>query len=114
MTGIFHRKSSRHFEDRIMQVANLSHPVNVSISRQSIDVSFQSMTLDRDIILDVDLPNNRPFTTVTMEASGDPSKNAILFAIHPRPSDFGKISSGTEASNTEFIFIGMLSDHSSN
>jgi hypothetical protein len=91
-----------------MQVANLSHPVNVSLSSQSIDVSSESIALDRDIILDVDLPTNRPTTGVTIEQFNDTSKYAILLAFIPRLSDFLKISNGKEDTNTEFIFIGIL------
>ncbi len=91
-----------------MQVANLSHPVNVSLSHQSIDVSSEAIALDRDIILDIDLPVNRPLTNVIIEQFNDSSKQAILLAFTPRLSDFIKISNGKEESNTEFIFIGMF------
>ena len=91
-----------------MQVANLSHPVNVSMSRQSIDISSQAIALDRDIILDIDLPDNRPATLVTMEQSTNSSKHAILLAFTPRLSDFIKITNGKEDANTEFIFIGIF------
>ncbi|CAF1412354.1 unnamed protein product, partial [Didymodactylos carnosus] len=90
---------------KIMQVANLSHPVNVNISRQSIDVSSESIALDRDIILDIDLPDNRPTTLVAIEQYNDSRKDAILLTFTPRLSDFMKISSGKEEITTEFIFI---------
>jgi hypothetical protein len=91
-----------------MEVANLSHPVNVSVSNQSIDVSSEAIALDRDIILDIDLPDNRPTTAVTIEQFNDSSQPAVLLAFTPRLSDFMKISNGKEETNTEFIFIGMF------
>ncbi|CAF0995129.1 unnamed protein product [Adineta steineri] len=95
----------RSEEYKITQVANLSHPVNVSVSRQSIDISIESIALDRDIILDIDLPNNRPMTMVAMEQSNDTSKHAILLAFTPTLGDVMKISSGHNETNAEFIFI---------
>jgi len=94
--------------DKISQVANLSHPVNVSISPQSIDISSEAIALDRDIILDIDLPDNRPTTHVAVEQYDNTSKHAILLAFTPRLSDFIKVSNGTDETNTEFIFIGIF------
>jgi hypothetical protein len=94
--------------DKILHVANLSHPVNVSISRQFIDVSSEAIALDRDIILDIDLPEKRPPTVVAVEQYNDSSKHAVLLAFTPRISDFIKISNGTEEATTEFIFIGLF------
>jgi hypothetical protein len=91
-----------------MQVANLSHPVNASMSRQSIDVSSEGIALDRDIILDIDLPTNQPTTAVIVEQFKNSSQHAVLLAFTPRLSDFIKISNGIQESNTEFIFIGMF------
>ncbi|CAF0876802.1 unnamed protein product [Rotaria sp. Silwood1] len=92
-------------EYKIKQVANLSHPVNVSISGQSIDVSSMAIALDRDIILDIDLPDNRPLTRFAIEQYSDTSKYAVLLAFTPRLSDFIKITNGKDTLNTEFIFI---------
>ena len=97
-----------------MQVANLSHPLNVNVSQKTIDVSLESIALDRDIILDIDLPINRPMTTVVLEKFNDTTKQAALLAFTPRLSDFKKISNGTDETNTEFIFIGRFSFASSN
>ncbi len=106
---IFRKKNNLYnFLDKIMQVANLSHPVNVSVSNQSIDVSSEGIALDRDIILDIDLPANRPTTGVTIEQFNDSSQHAILLAFTPSLSDFIKVSNGTEETNTEFIFIGIF------
>lgn len=94
--------------DKITQVANLSHPVNVSVSRQSIDISIESIALDRDIFLDIHLPNIRPMTMVAMEQSNDSSKHAILLAFTPTLADVMKIANGHDETNAEFIFIGMF------
>ncbi|CAF3602122.1 unnamed protein product [Rotaria sordida] len=92
-------------EHKIKQVANLSHPVKVNVTRQSIDVSSMGIALDRDIILDIDLPDNRPLTRSVIEQYNDTSKYAVLLAFTPRLSDFIKISNGKDETNTEFIFI---------
>ncbi len=81
----------------------------MSESPQSIDVSSESIALDRDIILDIDLPVNHPITTVTIEKFNDSSKHAILLAFTPSLSDIMKVSNENEETNTEFIFIGMCS-----
>lgn len=77
------------------------------MSRQSIDISSEAIALDRDIILDIDLPDNRPSTLVAVEQYNNSSKYAILLAFTPRLSDFIKISGGNDETNTEFIFIGI-------
>ena len=82
--------------------------MNVSGSSQSIDVSSSGIALDRDIILDIDLPQNRSPARVAIQAYNDSSKYAILLAFTPRLSDFLKISHGNDEINTEFIFIGMF------
>ena len=91
-----------------MQVANLSHPINVSVTPQSIDVSSEAIVLDRDIILDIDLVKNRPATSVTIEKSNDSSSYAVLLSFTPRLSHFVTISNGNDETNTEFIFIGKV------
>ena len=78
------------------------------MSFQSIDISTGSVALDRDIILDIDLPNNRPMTMVAMEQSNDTSKHAILLAFTPTLADIMKTFKGPDKTNTEFIFIGMF------
>jgi hypothetical protein len=49
-----------------------------------------------------------------MEKFNDSSKYAILLAFTPRLSDIMKVSDGHDEANTEFIFIGMCSENSSN
>ena len=87
----------------------MSHPVNVTVTSESIVVSSESITLDRDIILDVDLPTNRPLTSVTIDKFNQSSNTAVLLAFTPRYFDFIRISNGSGVPNTEFIFIGILS-----
>ncbi|CAF3519838.1 unnamed protein product [Adineta steineri] len=95
----------RNEQYKITQVANLSHAVNVTMSPKSIDVSLQGIALDRDIILDIDLPNNRPMTHASIEQYNDTSNHAILLAFTPSLSDLMKVSSDNNEANTEFIFI---------
>jgi len=87
------------------QVANLSHPVDAVMNENSIDVSMSSIALDHDIILDIDLPNNRPSALVRVEKDPQTSTTSALFAFIPRLSDFLKISPLGNATNNEFIFI---------
>ena len=87
-------------------MANQSHPVNVSLSRRSIDVSAGPIELDRDIILDIDLPQNRAATVSSMEKHPNSSNHAVLLSFAPRLSDFMKIVPDSNDSNSEFIFIG--------
>ena len=89
-----------------MQVANLSHPVNVSASDYLIDVTSEDMALDRDIILDIDLPTNCPMTSGIVEQLTDSSKYAIVLVFTPHISDFMKISNEKYETTPEFIFIG--------
>ena len=93
--------------DKISEVANLSHPVDAAIDRDFINVSMSSIALDRDIILDIDLPDNRPSTLVSVETDPETSTNGVLFAFSPSLSDFLKVSEGLNETITEFIFIGM-------
>ena len=65
-------------------------------------------SLDRDIILDIDLPPNRPLTSVSVEKYNDTAGHAILLAFTPRLSDVRKISEGRDISEKEFIFIGKF------
>ncbi|UJR20655.1 hypothetical protein I4U23_023777 [Adineta vaga] len=95
----------RSEQNKIAQVANLSHPVNVSLTRESIDISMEAIALDRDIILDVDLPANRSSTYVSIEQYNQSSQYAVLLAFTPSLADFLKVSNGHDETNTEFIFI---------
>ena len=89
-------------------MANLSHPVDAAINRDFINVSMSSIALDRDIILDIDLPDDRPSTLVSVENDPETLTNGVLFAFSPSLSDFLKISEGFNETNTEFIFIGTF------
>ena len=96
--------------DGISHVANLSHPVNLSLSARSIDIMADNLVLDRDIILDIDLTQNRPTALMAMEKYSDSQKYAVLLAFMPSLSDFMRLSEGQVENNNEFIFIGMYHD----
>ena len=93
--------------DKIKRVANLSHPVNVSVSNELIVVSLAAFALDRDIILDIDLPNDWPSTRVILEPYNNTSTYALI-AFTPHLLDFPHILSGKDDANSEFIFIGIF------
>ena len=96
--------------DQISQVANLSHAVNATVNRDAIDISMSSIALDRDIILDIDLPENRPSTLVNVEKDATTETHGVLLSFTPRLADFVKVADGSNETNTEFIFIGMSSN----
>jgi len=91
-----------------MRVANLSHPVNFSVSRQIIDVSSEGLTLDRDIILDIDLPQSRSSILVVAEKYGNSTKHAILTALNPDLSHFVTLFEEANKTANEIIFIGKF------
>lgn len=93
---------------KIMQVANQSHPMTVSESRRFLDVSTGPITLDRDIILDIDLPEQRAAIVASMEKQPNSSTHAVLLSFAPRLSDFLKIVSDSNETNSELIFIGKV------
>jgi len=88
----------------------MSHPVNVSESHQTIDISSEDIALNRDIIVDIDLPQNRSPVLVAAEQYDNGSKLAILTALSPGNADFISIldEQNPIISTTEFIFIGMF------
>lgn len=92
-----------------MSVANLSHPVNISASSRMIEVSSQGIVLDRDIILDVDLPPSRSAILFAVEQRDESDSHAILTAFTPSREHFAvKDRPSQEITTTlEFIFIGM-------
>ena len=92
--------------DQISQVANLSHAVNAIVNGESIDISMSSIALDRDIILDIDLPDNRPTTLVSVEKDPTTETHGVLLSFTPHLADFAKVTDGSNETNTEFIFIG--------
>ena len=96
--------------DQISQVTNLSHPVNLTLSTRSIDITADNLVLDRDIILDIDLTHNRPTALMTMEKDSDSQKYAVLLAFMPSLSDFMRLSQDQVENNNEFIFIGISHD----
>ena len=94
----------------IKAVANMSHPITLSRSYETIDVSSEGIALDRDIILDMDLPENRPPVLIVGEQYDNASKLAILTILNPDNEDFTSISDGENpiVTTTEFIFIGKF------
>ncbi|CAF1202574.1 unnamed protein product [Adineta ricciae] len=99
----------RSEQNKIQYIANLSHPVNVSVSNRMIEVTSEGIALDRDIILDIDLPSNRPAVLFAVEQCGQKSHQyAILTALTPN-SEY--ISNKTHDKKqeiktlNEFIFI---------
>jgi hypothetical protein len=87
-------------------VANLSHPVNMSLSAESINISSDGIALDRDIILDLDLSAYRSATLVAMEKYRDSTKYAVLVAFYPSAADIEQMYDGEWHNNNEYIFVG--------
>ena len=90
-------------------MANLSHPVNISLSAESIDISSDGIDLDRDIILDLDLSEYRSATLVAMEKYRDSTKYAVLVAFYPSAADIEQMYEGEKHSSNEYIFVGRCS-----
>ncbi|CAF4892491.1 unnamed protein product [Rotaria sp. Silwood1] len=92
---------------QINEVVNMSHPLNVSVSLQTIDVSSEGIALDRDIILYIDLPQSPCPVRVAAEQYDNDSKLAILTALSPGQSNFDSILNAQNpiTATTEFIFI---------
>ncbi|CAF3677148.1 unnamed protein product [Rotaria sp. Silwood1] len=92
---------------QINEVVNMSHPLNVSVSLQTIDVSSEGIALDRDIILYIDLPQSPCPVRVAAEQYDNDSKLAILTALSPGQSNFVSILNAQNpiTATTEFIFI---------
>ncbi len=96
------------FLDQIIAVTNMSHPVNVSESHQTIDISSEGIALNRDIIVDIHLPQNRSPILIAAEQYNNGSKLAILTALSPGNVDFISIFDNPIIATTEFIFISMF------
>ncbi|CAF3914265.1 unnamed protein product, partial [Rotaria sp. Silwood1] len=82
----------------ISRVANLSHPVNISTSSESINISTQGVALDRDFILNIHLPR-KPSSMLIAVEQYNTTKYAALTALIPHnlvKSNYMK---------SEFIFI---------
>jgi hypothetical protein len=99
------------FLGQIAEVANMSHPINVIVSHQTIDVSSEGIALDRDIILDIDLPRTPCPVVVTAEQYDRGSKLATLTALCPVQADFISMFDNPVITTTEFIFISKLFLH---
>lgn len=88
-----------------MKVANMSHPVNISVTDQIIDLSLGPVPLDRDIIFDIDLPESRPTTLLSIERYDQPDQYAAVLSFVPQIEHFLRTSAGNRETNAEFIFI---------
>jgi hypothetical protein len=86
----------------------MSHPVNVSESHQTMDISSEGIALNRDFIVDIDLPQNRSPILIAAEPYNNGSKLAILTALSPGNVDFISIFDNPIIATTEFIFISMF------
>ncbi|UJR07093.1 hypothetical protein I4U23_011381 [Adineta vaga] len=98
---LFRAQIDRGDQDKIKYIANLSHPVSVSASNRMIEVTSEDIALDRDFILDIDLPSNRPEILVAVEQVDNSNRHAILTALMPTKDYQKKDITIT----TEFIFI---------
>ncbi|CAF1583580.1 unnamed protein product, partial [Adineta ricciae] len=94
-------------DDRINHIANRSHPVNVSASKQMIEVTSEGIALDRDIILDIDLPTSRSEVLFAVEQWDNSRRRAVLMAITPNTTYSSTKSHEKKDKITmnEFIFI---------
>jgi hypothetical protein len=85
----------------ISRISSISHSVQVDLSQQDIYVitfAQENTHLDRDILLDVELAENRLNTIVAVEPG------AIMASFTPSEEDCQRIINNTEVTN-EFIFV---------
>ena len=85
----------------IKSVNSMSHPIQIDLSQQdayAITFAQQNTHLDRDILIDIDLAENRSNTIVALEPG------AIMAAFSPNEEDCQRAMNKTETTN-EFIFV---------
>ncbi|CAF0916031.1 unnamed protein product [Adineta steineri] len=106
-TMSFRAHIDRYGQNQIIEVTNMSHPVNYSGSFKTIDVSSESIALDHDIILDIELPSNRSPILIAAEQYNNASNLAVLTVLNHNDGRFFSIYDGNNSivSTTEFIFI---------
>ncbi|CAF1094814.1 unnamed protein product [Adineta steineri] len=111
-TMSFRAHIDRYGQNQIIEVTNMSHPVNYSGSFKTIDVSSESTALDHDIILDIELPSNRSPILIAAEQYNNASNLAVLTILNHNEERFLTLYDGKNpiASTTEFIFIIDCSD----
>ncbi|CAF3685831.1 unnamed protein product [Adineta steineri] len=106
-TMSFRAHIDRYGQNQIIEVTNMSHPVNYSGSFKTIDVSSQGIALDHDIILDIELPRNRSSILIAAEQYNNASNLAVLTVLNHNDGRFFSIYNRNNSivSTTEFIFI---------
>jgi len=85
----------------IARVSSTSHPIQVNVGQEDIYViefSQQNTHLDRDILIDIELSENRSNTIVAVESG------AVMASFTPNQEDCQRALNTTEVTN-EFIFV---------
>jgi hypothetical protein len=88
-------------KEGVARVSSISHPIQVEFNQKDIYVitfAQQNTHLDRDILLDVELAENRSNTIVAVEPG------AVMASFTPREEDCQRITNNIEVTN-EFIFV---------
>ena len=88
-------------KNNVSGISSVSHLIQVDFSREDLYVitfAQQNTHLDRDILLDIQLTENRSNTIVAVEPG------AIMASFTPREEDCRRITSSIEITN-EFIFV---------
>ncbi|CAF1043172.1 unnamed protein product [Adineta ricciae] len=103
----FRAHVNRYEQNQIIEVTNMSHPVNRSASYKTIDISSEGIALDHDIILDIDLPRNRSAVLITAEQYNNASNLAVLTVLNNNYERFLTMydKNNSIASTTEYIFV---------
>jgi von Willebrand factor A domain-containing protein 5 len=94
----------------IKSVSSMSHPIRIDLAQQeayAITLAQENTHLDRDILIDIDLLENRSNTIVALEPG------AVMAALTPNEEDCQQAMNTLETTN-EFIFVidcsGSMSD----
>lgn len=85
----------------ISRISSLSHPIQIDFNREDVilvEFAQENTHLDRDIIMDIELDENRSNTIVAVES------NAFMASFTPTEDDFRRIIDDGCTTN-EFIFV---------
>jgi hypothetical protein len=85
----------------IARVSSTSHPIQIDLGQQDIYViefSQENTHLDRDILIDIELSENRSNTIVAVESG------AVMASFTPNQQDCQRAMNTTQVTN-EFIFV---------
>ncbi|CAF2135272.1 unnamed protein product [Rotaria magnacalcarata] len=85
----------------ILRISSLSHPIQISVDQDVVYVvefAQQDTSLDRDILLDIELAENHSNTIVAVESG------AIMASFTPTKEDCRQVMNTNETTN-EFIFL---------